>query len=36
VREYLDWLLGEVKAGLDSGKSVEQIKAGIDWGPYAD
>jgi glyoxylase-like metal-dependent hydrolase (beta-lactamase superfamily II) len=36
AREYLEWLRGEVKAGLDAGKSVEDIKAGIDWGPYSD
>jgi glyoxylase-like metal-dependent hydrolase (beta-lactamase superfamily II) len=34
--EYLDWLRGEVKAGLDAGKSVEEIKAGMQWGPYSD
>src|SRR5687768_3009523 len=36
AREYLEWLRGEVKAGLDAGKSVEEIKAGIQWGPYSD
>jgi glyoxylase-like metal-dependent hydrolase (beta-lactamase superfamily II) len=36
AREYLEWLRGEVQAGLDAGKSVEQIKADVDWGPYAD
>ncbi len=33
--EYLAWLRGEVQDGLDSGKSVEEIKGSIDWGPYA-
>jgi glyoxylase-like metal-dependent hydrolase (beta-lactamase superfamily II) len=36
AREYLDWLRGEVKAGLDAGKSVEEITAGMQWGPYSD
>jgi glyoxylase-like metal-dependent hydrolase (beta-lactamase superfamily II) len=36
AREYLEWLRGEVKAGLDAGKSVEEIKADIEWNPYAD
>lgn len=33
--EYLDWLRAEVQAGLDAGKSVEEIKAEIDWGPHS-
>jgi glyoxylase-like metal-dependent hydrolase (beta-lactamase superfamily II) len=36
AREYLEWLRGEVKSGLDAGKSVDEIKAGIQWGPYSD
>jgi len=36
AREYFEWLRGEVKAGLDAGKSVEDIKAGIQWDPYSD
>jgi glyoxylase-like metal-dependent hydrolase (beta-lactamase superfamily II) len=36
AREYLEWLRAEVKAGLDAGKSVEEIAAGIQWGPYSD
>ena len=34
--EYLDWLRAEVQAGLDAGRSAEEIAAGIDWGPYSD
>jgi glyoxylase-like metal-dependent hydrolase (beta-lactamase superfamily II) len=34
--EYLAWLRGEVQAGLDAGRSVEEIKASIGWGPYAE
>ena len=26
----------QVKAGLDAGKSVEEIKAGMQWDPYSD
>lgn len=33
--EYLAWLRDEVQAGLDAGKSPEEIAAGIDWAPYA-
>ena len=36
AREYMEWLRGQVEAGLDAGKSVEEIKASIDWSPYAD
>ena len=36
ARQYLEWLRGEVKSGLDAGKSVEEIKAGIDWSPYSE
>ena len=36
AREYLEWLRGEVKAGLDAGKSVEEIAAGIQWATYSD
>ena len=36
AREYLEWLRGEVRAGLDAGKSAEEIAAGIQWGPYSD
>lgn len=36
AREYLDWLRAEVQAGLDAGRSVEEIKAGLDMGPYSD
>ena len=36
AREYLDWLRKEVDAGLEAGRSVDEIKASIDWGPYAD
>jgi hypothetical protein len=34
--DYLDWLRDEVNAGLEAGKSVEEIKASIDWTPYGD
>ena len=33
--EYLAWLRGEVQAGLDAGKSVDEIKTSLDWGPYS-
>lgn len=33
-RLYLDWLRDEVKAGLDAGQSVEEIKDNIVWAPY--
>jgi glyoxylase-like metal-dependent hydrolase (beta-lactamase superfamily II) len=36
AREYLEWLRGEVTAGLDAGKSVDEIAAGIQWDPYSD
>lgn len=36
AREYMEWLRGAVQAGLDAGKSTEEIKASIDWSPYAD
>jgi glyoxylase-like metal-dependent hydrolase (beta-lactamase superfamily II) len=34
--EYLEWLREEVDAGLEAGRSVEEIKASIERGPYAD
>jgi glyoxylase-like metal-dependent hydrolase (beta-lactamase superfamily II) len=36
AREYLEWLRKEVDAGLEAGRGVEEIKASIDWTPYAD
>ena len=36
AREYLDWLRQEVDSGLEAGRSVDEIKASIDWGPYSD
>lgn len=36
AREYLEWLRAQVQAGLDAGKSVEEIKGTIDWSPYSD
>jgi glyoxylase-like metal-dependent hydrolase (beta-lactamase superfamily II) len=36
AREYLRWLREEVDAGLEAGKSIDEINAAIDWTPYDD
>lgn len=36
AREYLDWLRQEVDAGLQAGKSIDEINASIDWSAHGD